>query len=64
MTKDTLKRMRQASEEGFALPVGGSGGAGDEGKAGQKGTVEVAFAHNWAWEKDAKARGRFWPGKL
>ena len=44
--------MRQAAKEGLS--------ASD----GQKGDVEVIFAHNWAWEKDAKEKGRFWPGKL
>jgi glyoxylase-like metal-dependent hydrolase (beta-lactamase superfamily II) len=28
------------------------------------GEVEVVFAHNWAWEKEAKKLGKFWPGKL
>lgn len=51
-TKKTLERMRKAAKEGL-----------DPGD-GRKGEVEVIFAHNWAWEKEAKENGRFWPGKL
>lgn len=47
----TLRRMREAVEKGV-------------GESGAKGEVEVVFAHDWAWEEDAKARGRFWPGAL
>lgn len=51
-TKKTLSLMRQAAQEGLVATDG------------QQGEVEVIFAHNWAWEKDAKGKGRFWPGKL
>jgi hypothetical protein len=46
--------MREVVEQGFLGP-------GDDG---EKGEVEVVFAHDWAWERDAKEKGRFWPGKL
>ncbi|ETN40683.1 uncharacterized protein HMPREF1541_04962 [Cyphellophora europaea CBS 101466] len=26
--------------------------------------VEVVFAHDWAWEREARERGGFWPGRL
>jgi glyoxylase-like metal-dependent hydrolase (beta-lactamase superfamily II) len=39
------------------------GGLVEEG-GGDNATVEVIFAHDWAWEKDARKRGRFWPGSL
>ena len=50
-TKETLRRMRTAVEEGLDID-------------GQKGEVEVVFAHNAVWEKEAREGGRFWPGKL
>ncbi len=50
-TKETLRRMRTAVEEGLEVD-------------GQKGAVEVVFAHNAVWEKEAREQGRFWPGKL
>ena len=28
------------------------------------GEVEVVFAHNWAWEAEAKKKNRFWPGRI
>jgi len=28
------------------------------------GKVEVVFAHNFAWEEEAKEKGKFWPGSL
>jgi hypothetical protein len=64
---ETLRRMRVANEEGFVLPSTANEGQKEGGKGGEaeeKGTVEVVFAHNWAWEKDAKDRERFWPGRL
>ena len=70
MTKETLRRMRQAHEEGFELPKSDSGDVKEEGEQSkgeqkkEKSTVEVVFAHNWAWEADAKREGRFWPGRL
>jgi glyoxylase-like metal-dependent hydrolase (beta-lactamase superfamily II) len=36
--------------------------AGGEHK--ELGEVEVVFAHNWAWEEDAKKEDKFWPGRL
>ncbi|KPI34301.1 uncharacterized protein AB675_11072 [Cyphellophora attinorum] len=66
-TMETLRKMRVANEEGFALPPPANDGQQEGGKEATtegKGTVEVVFAHNWAWEKDAKDRGRFWPGSL
>lgn len=46
-TKETLRRMRVAKEEGL-----------------EGGDVEVVFAHNPVWEREAREEGRFWPGKL
>lgn len=63
-TMETLRRMRQANEAGFALPPASDGQEGGKKEAEKQGTVEVVFAHNWAWEKDAKDRERFWPGSL
>lgn len=36
--------------------------AGGEDK--ELGEVEVVFAHNWAWEEEAKNENKFWPGRL
>jgi glyoxylase-like metal-dependent hydrolase (beta-lactamase superfamily II) len=46
-TKETLRRMRVAKDEGV-----------------EGGELEVVFAHNPVWEREARDRGRFWPGKL
>jgi glyoxylase-like metal-dependent hydrolase (beta-lactamase superfamily II) len=34
------------------------------GKDEELGEVEVVFAHNWAWETEARKEGRFWPGRM
>lgn len=52
-TKETLSRLYEASSEGLAL----------EGER-EKAHVEVIFAHDFAWEEQARKEGRFWPGKL
>ncbi|KAK5051883.1 hypothetical protein LTR84_002686 [Exophiala bonariae] len=52
-TKETLSRLYEASTEGLGLE-------GEKDKA----QVEVIFAHDFAWEEQAKMDGRFWPGKL
>ena len=51
MTKDTLRRIRRAGEEGVAVD-------------GEVAGVEVVFAHNYVWEGEARERGRFFPGKV
>lgn len=52
-TKETLSRLYEASSDGLAL----------EGER-EKAHVEVIFAHDFAWEEQARKEGRFWPGKL
>lgn len=52
-TKETLSRLYEASSEGLAL----------EGER-EKAHVEVIFAHDFAWEEQARKEGRFWPGRL
>ncbi len=45
---ETIRRIKMLSD------------GGEEGL----GKVEVVFAHNFAWEEDAKRKGKFWPGSL
>ncbi|KAJ9626665.1 uncharacterized protein PV06_00079 [Exophiala oligosperma] len=51
-TKETLARLYAATKDGIKL-------AGEN-----PASVEVVFAHDFAWEEDAKKKDRFWPGKL
>jgi glyoxylase-like metal-dependent hydrolase (beta-lactamase superfamily II) len=52
-TLKTLGLIREVREGGLVV-----------GEERQKASVEVVFAHDWAWEREARNRGRFWPGKL
>ncbi|EHY56583.1 hypothetical protein HRR83_002333 [Exophiala dermatitidis] len=52
-SKETLSRLHAVSKEGLQLE-------GDK----QPAEVEVVFAHDFAWEEEAKRAGRFWPGKM
>lgn len=50
-----------AGEEGV-VPLVEEGPVKGKGKA--KAEVEVVFAHDWEWERNAREKGRFWPGQL
>ena len=52
-SKETLARLYAASKDGVKID-------GED----QAAEVEVVFAHNYAWEEDAKQKGKFWPGEL
>ena len=52
-TKETLARLRAALNDGIKL----------EGNA-ERAQVEVVLAHDFAWEEEAKRKGKFWPGKI
>lgn len=53
--KETIVRLRDVQNSGLKVCIDGQK---------QLAQVEVVFAHNWAWEEDARKNGRFWPGSL
>ncbi|EXJ79780.1 hypothetical protein A1O3_08064 [Capronia epimyces CBS 606.96] len=52
-SKETLARLHAASKHGIQLE-------GEDSPA----QVEIVLAHDWAWEREAKQKGKFWPGRL
>lgn len=61
--KETIAQLARAQREGVEVTVSG---VGEDGyfQRREVGEVEVVFAHNWEWERDAIKAGRFWPGSL
>lgn len=62
--RDTIQRLAQVEKDGVEVEVEYLDDLGVKQKKPMKGDVEVVFAHNWAWEEDARKRERFWPGKM